>query len=104
MVNWPCVLKLEGDNELEYFKSEVEFMRECNSLILSEDDHLIDSVGQCYSLNYSSYKNIMLEPLSRTYSTDEVTLLIQAHEFSKAEMCLTKIQFTSVSEAIASLA
>lgn len=103
MTKWPCLLKLEGDNELIYLSSEEQFVSECQSLILSDGDILIDIIGQSFSIRQINSESLQLVKLKYSYSTSEVTHLIQAHEFSKAEMCLTKIQFASISAAINSL-
>lgn len=103
MIRWPCIMKLEGDNELLYFKTEDELSNECVSLILSSNDRLIDSAGNSYKININSHGNYDYITATQRYSIDDVTHLIKAHEFSKAETCLTKIQFPSVSEAIKSL-
>ncbi|MEJ2764835.1 DUF4144 family protein [Photobacterium sp. MCCC 1A19761] len=103
MIEWPCVFHLEGDDELIYLASEDEFMNESESLIWRENDRIIDSTGQSYSLLSGEAGNIALKPHGHRLTLNEVTALVQAHEFSKAEMCLTKIQFLSISEAISSV-
>ena len=103
MIQWPCIFKLEGDSELMFIESEVALANEFESLIWSDFDNLIDSKGQSYLVNYRS-GNYTFEPLGIELSLESVTQLIQEHEFKKAEMCLTKIRFTSVQEAINSLA
>ncbi|GAM63581.1 hypothetical protein JCM19232_2561 [Vibrio ishigakensis] len=45
----------------------------------------------------------MFEAEEKHFSLAAVTQLIQEHEFAKAEMCLTKIQFSSIQQAIESL-
>ncbi|HDZ9493052.1 TPA: hypothetical protein RU359_003602, partial [Vibrio cholerae] len=35
MVNWPCILKLDGDDELVYLRSEADLNCECVDLIVS---------------------------------------------------------------------
>ncbi|ELP6772984.1 hypothetical protein QTV42_004481, partial [Vibrio vulnificus] len=34
MISWPCILKLDGDDELVYLASESDLNRECSNLIL----------------------------------------------------------------------
>ncbi|UXI03897.1 DUF4144 domain-containing protein [Photobacterium sp. TY1-4] len=103
MIAWPCVFHLEGDDELIYLASESEFINESESLIWGENDRVIDSAGQSYGLLSGEAGNIELKPCGHRLALSEVTALVQAHEFSKAEMCLTKIQFLSISEAISSV-
>ncbi|MGV2988139.1 DUF4144 family protein [Vibrio sp. E150_011] len=107
MIQWPCLLKLEGDDELIYLASEPHFFMESRDLIWSDDDVVVDSVGACFTLcassSDSSPDSVALQKCNQTVSLEEVTQLIQAHEFCLAEMCLTKIQFPSIFAAITSL-
>jgi len=99
MIFWPCVLKLYGDDELIYLGSERDFISECRELILSDDDYVIDSAGFSYLIS----EKLELIKTGRILVVDEVTHLIRANEFKKAELCLTKIHFLTVSDAIKSL-
>ncbi|GHB60504.1 hypothetical protein GCM10008107_07190 [Psychrosphaera saromensis] len=103
MISWPCMLKLDGDDELIYLDSLQNLNSECSELIFSDDDYVIDSLGHCYLIEVISGK-LELTKEDRALSTDEATDLIRAHEFNKASVCLTKIYFLTVSEAIGSLA
>ena len=103
MIAWPCMLKLDGDDELIYLDSLQNFNSECRDLIFSDDDYVIDSLGYCYLIDTISGE-LGLTKEGRALSTDEVTNLIRAHEFNKASVCITKIHFLTVSEAIGSLA
>lgn len=103
MIQWPCVFKLDGDAELLFVATERELEDELDALIWDDSDHLIDSKGQRYLITQLSGK-YRFERVEGQLSLQAVTELIQEHEFSKAEVCLTKIQFMSVKEAILSLA
>ncbi|WP_295891815.1 DUF4144 family protein [uncultured Vibrio sp.] len=103
MISWPCLLKLDGDDELIYLPSKSDFISECADLILSKDDIAIDSQGHQYQLRPNG-QTIDLASTNTIATLDEVVALIQAHEFSQAELCLTKIQFLNISDAIESLA
>ena len=72
-------------------------------MILGEDDYLIDSEGNSYSLRSSS-DQLSLAKRANQYSVESVTKLIRKHEFQKAEVCLMKIHFLTIEEAIQSLA
>jgi hypothetical protein len=102
MINWPCILKLEGDDELIYLVGERDFITECKELILSDEDCIIDSTGTRYLIE-SKLGEVVLNKASRILDVEEVTDLVRANEFQKAELCLTKIHFLSVSEAIQAL-
>ncbi|MGY5538096.1 DUF4144 family protein [Vibrio brasiliensis] len=102
MVIWPCLFKLEGDSELIYLDTEPYLVAELEGLIWDASDLLIDSSGQCFVLSVEG-DGYVFEAQGAPLTLPEVTKLVQEHEFSKAEMCLTKIQFSSVAEAIQSL-
>ncbi len=100
MVNWPCILKLDGDDELIYLGSETDQNCESGGLIFSSDDRVIDSEGFVYSLVSDASTAVNLVGNSVQISAEDASRLIQCHEFCRAEVCLTKIQFETVSDAI----
>lgn len=102
MTAWPCMLKLDGDNELIYLSSLAYFNLECCDLIFSDKDYVVDSQGQRYLID-STLGELKLIPSGDVLRMEDITPLIQAHEFNKASVCLTKIQFLTASEAIKSL-
>jgi len=102
MIAWPCILKLDGNDELIYLSSEQEFISDCRELIFSDDDYVIDSTGLTYLIKAIS-ETLTLVKTQHVLAVDEVTQLIRANEFIKAELCLTKIHFFTVSDAINSV-
>ena len=78
-------------------------MDECQSLIWCDADVIIDSNGQQFTFTLSKTNMFCFQMKGDLLALEAVTALIQAHEFSKAEMCLTKIQFRSIDDAIESL-
>lgn len=102
MVLWPCILKLEGDDELIYLNAEQDFFAECRELIFSDDDYVIDSLGMSYLIESISGKLLLIKT-ARVFVVSEITQLIRANEFKKAKLCLTKIHFLTISDAIKSL-
>jgi hypothetical protein len=102
MIAWPCMLKLDGDDELIYLDSEQDFISECRELLLCDDDHVIDSVGYRYLIESISGELALIKT-EQILVAAYVSNLIRAHEFKKATLCLTKIHFLTVSEAIKSL-
>jgi len=104
MISWPCLLKLDGDDELIFLDSEQTFLAECFDLILCEDDYVVDSKGLCYLIgSIMKPTKLALINTKRVLDAAEVTQLIRCHEFKKAEFCLTKIHFLTVSDAIQAL-
>ncbi|ABM03497.1 conserved hypothetical protein [Psychromonas ingrahamii 37] len=102
MISWPCMLKLTGDDELIYLESERDFMSECRDLLFCDDDYVIDSAGYCYLIESTSEKLALIKT-EQMLAAHEVSNLIRAHEFKKATLCLTKIHFLTVLDAIKSL-
>lgn len=96
------MLKLEGDDELIYLNSEKELNGECEGLIWDQEDRVIDSKGFVYSM-MTKNSVIRLQHDQIQISVEDASKLIQSHEFCRAEVCLTKIQFDSVFEAVKSL-
>ncbi|HHF2922342.1 TPA: DUF4144 domain-containing protein [Vibrio alginolyticus] len=103
-VCWPCLLKLDGDDELIYTHSQSDLDSECEALIFGQDDYVIDSNGNTFELENNGSNATLLHPKERTLSVEEVTSLIQSHEFSLAQRCIIKIHFTSVRQAVEALA
>ncbi|WP_045406400.1 DUF4144 family protein [Vibrio jasicida] len=104
MITWPCLLKLDGDDELVYLASSKQLNAECQALIWGQDDIVIDTQGHCYALQTGFDNSVELSLLPQTLNVQQVTELIQKHEFSKAQRCIIKIHFTSVQQAIEALA
>jgi hypothetical protein len=96
------MLHLDGDDELIYVDSYAQLKNECTDLIWCAEDRLIDSEGHVYLLSASG-SDLVLNHQDMQISVQDASKLIQAHEFSRAEVCLTKIQFESVSTAIKAL-
>lgn len=99
MIFWPCILKLAGDDELIYLACADDLIAECQALIFSDDDYVIDSRGFCYVIT----QQLALLNIPRIATVDEVSTLIRAHEFQKATLCLTKIYFVTIADAINSM-
>ena len=102
-IAWPCLLKLEGDDELLFVASYDALIHECSGLILTEQDCIIDSVGKCYFVRSVAGRSIELVRHKHTFTLQQVTELIQAHEFSQQQMCIIKIHFPSIESAILAL-
>lgn len=103
MVSWPALLKLAGDDELLYLASEAQFHQQCDEMILEAGDHLIDCQGQRYHID-SAANRLTLVADDKCYSIEDVYQLIQAHEFAAAQVCVTKIYFPTVEQAVKAMA
>lgn len=102
MIAWPCLLKLDGDDELIYLDTADDFTAELQDLILSGGDYVIDSKGRQYFIALIA-EQPKLSKTKQVLSADDISHLIAAHEFTKASLCLTKMHFVSVADAIKSL-
>ena len=101
-VNWPALLKIEGDEHLLYCSDLETLTSEIASLILpiSKDDFIVDSQGQQFH-----FKNDGELSLSDTvYSLTEFTQLIRAHLSALNHCCVTKLRFNNFQQAIAAVA
>jgi hypothetical protein len=97
------LFKLEGDDELLFVVSKKALIEALESLIFSDEDLLIDTLGGTFKIRMDSEGDVVLTSLGLTLTLAEVTSLIQAHEFASTQACLTKIQFNSISEAVQAL-
>ena len=104
MIKWPCILKFFGEDELLYLANNQALNIECQTCILDDDDYLIDINGNCYSLSNLLYNKSVPECMVKIVTLDEITELIRRSEFSKASLCLTKINFQNIAQAVQSLA
>ncbi|MGR5287885.1 DUF4144 family protein [Vibrio maritimus] len=100
MIQWPCLFKLEGDDELLFLALEADLVNELESLIASDEDILIDSSGEVFKVELDSSHNISFKAQYKTLTLEEVTSLVQAHEFALAQVCVIKIGFNSIKEAV----
>jgi len=103
MICWPALFKLEGDDELIYFASEQECVCETKELIIGSEDHLVDSKGHVFTVQFDQANHVYFLRQNKRYTLDEVTQLIQKHEFNAAQVCITKIVFSTIEQAVRAL-
>ncbi len=99
MIHWPCILKLAGDDELIFIKNHDAFIADCGDMILQNEDRLIDSQGLTFSIENTAI-SLTLRPTGVQIGAIEASTLIQEHEFANAQVCIIKMHFTSVAQAI----
>ena len=101
MINWPAVLKFDGDEELIYIGSEQEWLHEGESHLYNHqgDDYLIDRCGQIFSLVHSD-DNIDPESTGKQMALDEFIRLVRIHASSSHRCCIEKIGFRTIAEGI----
>ena len=106
MINWPVVIKFDGDDELTYVDSEEEWMRDAESHLYNHkgDDYLIDSSGHIVSLEHLQNGIINAENTCKQISLQDFTRLVRIHASSSHRCCIEKIYFRDIAEGISLVA
>lgn len=109
MINWPAIIHYQGDDELRYVASELEWERNSawSATDYAEADVLIDSAGHVYRMADLQDGNDRLLATGQTISVDDFVDLVQRHATISNICCVEKIGFRTIDEAmviIASLA
>ncbi len=111
MIEFPALVKLDGDHELLFVATRQALHTDAalQGLIASDQDWLIDSKGHGFGLN-TLLEHSSLEAdeakfaVKKRFTLDDVICLIREHEFSQCRVCLAKISFPDIRAAVASLA
>lgn len=106
MINWPVVIKLDGDDELAYVGSEEEWMRDAESHMYNHkgDDYLIDSSGHIFSLEHMQNGIINAESTSKQILLQDFVRLVRIHASNSHRCCIEKINFRNIAEGISLVA
>ena len=106
MINWPVVIKFDGDDELAYVGSEDEWMRDAESHLYNHkgDDYLIDSGGQIFSLEHVQDGIINTESTCKQIPLQDFIRLVRIHASSSHRCCIEKINFRNIAEGISLIA
>jgi hypothetical protein len=102
MIEWPAVIKYEGDDELTYVASETEWVRDSAMYLYnhSGNNSLIDSNGAIFSLNISGNGAISLNNTGDTISHEDFTRLVRIHASTVNRCCIEKISFRDIVDGI----
>ncbi|PWQ95497.1 DUF4144 family protein [Leucothrix pacifica] len=102
MITWPAVIKYDGDNELGYVASQLEWETDpdFSEFRYSEADQLIDSVGVIYSLEEGSDGVASPKNTGNKISLDDITLMLREHASALENCCVSKLGFYSIAEAV----
>ena len=100
-INWPAILNYSGDAELLYLNSQSEWDSDqgLHSFSYDENDCLIDSSGNIYSLIYKIDKTVQPVFTNKTKTLDEILGLIKAHASQTDSCCVAKLYAPSISDA-----
>lgn len=108
-LSYPAIIKFDGCDELILLTSESDWQGDDELLlyVTTEQDVLIDSLGQVFQLSQLQMQGITAKPLDYIATAENVNELIQAHFAAEQECCISKLSVAtndSVKEVIARLA
>jgi hypothetical protein len=106
MINWPVVIKYDGDDELIYIDSNEDWIRDAESYLYNHkgDDYLIDSRGHIYTLGTINESISLPESTGRQITLDDFIKLVRVHASNSHRCCIEKIYFRNIAEGIRLLA
>lgn len=102
MIEWPAVIKLQGDDELIFIASQQawESSDERQQAFFSDDDCLVDSQGKVYRFSLAPNQSVMLRATDEYLDTEQLILLVKAHMSLIKACCVAKFYAENVAEAI----
>ena len=102
MVEWPALIKLQGDDELLFFASQQAWTNsdEAQHGFFTDDDRLIDSQGDVFRFLLTPERRVGLHKTGEYVSKDELIALVKAHMSLIKACCVSKFYADTVSEAI----
>lgn len=106
MINWPAIIHYQGDDELCYVASELEWESypEWSTMDYAEAAVLIDSAGRVYRMAGLQDGNENLLATGQTISVNDLVKLVQRHAAMINTCCIEKIGFRTIDEAMAIIA
>lgn len=92
MINWPAVIKSDGDDELTYVGSEEEWLRDAESHLYNHngDDRLMDSSGDIFSLDHVHNDSFKPESTGNQIALQDFIKLVRIHASSSHRCCIEK--------------
>ncbi len=102
-VDWPAIIKLDGDGELIYVADAGQLIEDSalQQTYFREQDKLIDSSGSTYRINVGSTLN--LTPTNECMTLEEIEVLLQLHLSNHGTCCVAKFHANSIREALMSV-
>lgn len=106
MINWPAIIKYDGDDELIYVGSDQEWMRDAESHLYNhkDADHLIDSSGDIFRLDHVQGDIRNLPATGKQIALQDFIKLVRIHASSSHRCCIEKIHFRNIAEGISLIA
>lgn len=101
-VNWPAVIKYEGDEELTVIGSGAEWDRDAEQYLYSHKGHdlLIDSSGCVFRPERRGNGTFHPADTGEVITLDDFIRLVRVHASNSHRCCIEKIGFRSVAEGI----
>jgi hypothetical protein len=106
MINWPVVIKFDGDDELIYVGTEEQWQHDAQSHVYNHkgDDVLIDSSGYLFRLDHAHEDNIHAACTGRQIALQDFIKLVRIHASNSYHCCIEKIHFRTVAAGISLIA
>lgn len=106
MINWPAVIKYDGDDELIYIGSNEIWLRDAEAHLYNHNgnDCLIDSNGDIFSLDPVHDNERKPVATGNRIGLQEFIKLVRIHASSSHRCCIDKIYFRSIAEGIGLIA
>ncbi|MDN3652301.1 DUF4144 family protein [Thalassotalea ponticola] len=101
MINWPAIIKHDGEDELIYIANREQWLNDEEMLLyfFTDADVLIDSLGQVFSLP-EVQSNIDSANVLAVATVDQIMELVRAHAALLAHCCVAKIGADNTEQAI----
>jgi hypothetical protein len=101
-INWPAIIKFDGDAELIYIHDETDWAHNADSdhSRYQPGDTLIDSRGRLYPLSATVNDRALPEPASGKLSQEDIITLVREHAAQAGNCCIEKISAPSIKDVI----
>ncbi|MCL1074651.1 DUF4144 family protein [Shewanella dokdonensis] len=97
--HWPALLQQQGVDELLYLENKQAWAQQLTAAyLLNPGDRLLDSTGTIWVLTFH-HKQPQWH-MSGTIQLHELQQLIQAHAVVDGNCCISKLQLSSIAEAL----
>ncbi|WNC72054.1 DUF4144 family protein [Thalassotalea psychrophila] len=101
MITWPALIKHDGEDELIYISSLIEWQNDEEMLlyIFTDRDVLIDSAGKVFSLSVLQ-ADINSNDYLAVASVDNMVELVRDHAAIARQCCIEKINCQTTRQAV----
>ena len=100
-MNWPGIIKYSDDAELIYVSDQSQWDNDADlhDFDYDEDDCLIDSSGDMYTLTVRSNNHVKPKTNGNSMSPNEILGLVKAHAAQKGSCCVAKLYAPTITDA-----